>query len=134
MNRFVMTEAGREIDFKIVSAQIAFQDAEGGEPACKIQVIAAHPDLDENAVLWFGPLKGVRGPKFSLHEEVMERGGGFHLFEDSALENVHLELRLEKQGWRLDVTCALFSMGWESQSFKVSTDLKLCDEIEPDTA
>jgi hypothetical protein len=131
MNRFVMTEDGRDIELQIVSARIAFASADGADPVCKVQIIASHPNLPENAVLWFAALKGVRGPAFSLREEVLERAdAGFHLFEDSGLEDVKLDLHLDQQQWRLELTCALFSMGWDSQRFKVSADLELCDDIE----
>ena len=125
MNRFVMTEGGRDIELQIVSARIAFVDS-----VCKIQIIASHPDLPEDAVLWFNALQGVRGPTFALREDVMESGAGFHLFEDQALEDVKLDLHLDQQQWRLELTCALLSMGWDSQRFKVSADLELCDDLE----
>src|SRR5687768_12556547 len=107
MNQFVMTESGRDIEFQIASAQIAFVNSGGADPVCKVQVIASHPDLPEEAVLWFNALKGVRGPTFSLREDVMESGAGFHLFEDQALEDVKLDLRLDQHKWRLELTCAL---------------------------
>src|SRR5687767_12629703 len=99
MNRFVMTEAGRDHELQIISARIAFVSPEGADPVCKVKVIASHPDIpDEDAVLWFAALKGVRGPTFSLREDVVElRDGGFHLFEDSALEDVKLDLHLDQQ-------------------------------------
>src|SRR3712207_1726105 len=108
MNQFIMTEAGRDIELQVVSARIAFVDTGDTGPVCKIQVIASHPDLPENAILWFNALKGVSGPTFSLREEVMESGAGFHLFEDQALEDVKLDLHLAQQKWRLELTCALF--------------------------
>ena len=61
----------------------------------------------------------------------MESGAGFHLFEDQALEDVKLDLHLVQQKWRLELTCALFSMGWDPKRFKVSADLELCDDFEP---
>lgn len=131
MNRFVMTEAGRDHEFQIVSARIAFVSPEGADPVCKIQAIASHPDLpDEHAVLWFAAVKEVRGPKYSLREDVIESGAGFYLFEHSALEDVKLDLHLEQQQWRLELSCALFSMGWDSKRFKVNTVLELCDDFE----
>jgi hypothetical protein len=126
-----MTEAGRDIELTIVSARIAFVNPDAPDATCKIQVIASHPDLPENAVLWFNPLKGVRAPAFSLQQDVLESGAGFHLFEDSALEDVKLDLHLHQQQWRLELTCALLSMGWDSQRFKVSADLELCDDFDP---
>jgi hypothetical protein len=131
MNRFVMTEGGRDHELQIVSARIAFTSPEGADPVCKVQVVASHPDLpDDNAVLWFAALKGVRGPAFSLREEVIGLDvGGFHLCEDSALEDVKLDLHLDQQQWRLELSCALFSMGWDSNRFKVSADLELCDDV-----
>jgi hypothetical protein len=126
-----MTESGRDIELQIVSARIAFVNSGGAAPVCKVQVIASHPDLPEDAVLWFKALKGVRGPTFSLREEVMESGAGFHLFEDQALEDVKLDLNLDQQKWGLELTCALLSMGWDPKRFKVSADLELCDDVEP---
>jgi hypothetical protein len=126
-----MTESGRDIQLQVASARIAFVNPEGADPVCKVQVIASHPDLPEEAVLWFNALKGVRGPTFSLREDVMESGAGFHLFEDQALEDVKLDLRLDQHKWRLELTCALFSMGWDSKRFKVSADLEPCDDLEP---
>lgn len=131
MNRFVMTESGRDNEFQIVSAQIAFVSREGADPVCKVRVIASHPELPQDAILWFDALKGVRGPTFSLREEVMGSGAGFELFEYSALEDVKVDLHLNQQQWRLELTCALFSMGWDSQRFQVSTNLELCDDIGP---
>jgi hypothetical protein len=129
MNRFVMTESGRDNELRIVSARIAFVESGGADPVCNIRAISSHPDLPEDAVLWFDALKGVRGPTFSLREEVMESGAGFHLFEDQALEDVKLDLHLDQQKWHLELTCALFSMGWDSQRFRVSADLEQCDDL-----
>jgi len=126
-----MTESGRDIELQIISARIAFVNSGGADPVCKVQVLASHPDLPEDAVLWFNALKGVRGPTFSLREDVMESGAGFHLFEDQALEDVKLDLHLDRQKWHLDLRCALFSMGWDRTRFKVSADLELCDDLEP---
>lgn len=134
MNRFVMTEEGRDHVFKNVSAQMAFTNPDGAERSCKIQVIATHPVLPRDAVLWFKSLKGVRGSTYSLHEEVIESDAGFYLFDHHTLESVKLDLRLEKQCWRLELTCALFSMGATSQEFKVSTDLELCDGFDLECA
>ena len=50
MNRFEMTEAGRDIELQIVSARIAFMSPEGADPVCKVQVIASHPDRIAAAV------------------------------------------------------------------------------------
>ena len=130
MNQFVMNESGRDVELRIVSARIAFVSPVEADPVCQVQVIASHPDLPENAVVWFNALRGVRGPTLSLQEDVMESGAGFHLFEDQALESVKLDLKLEQQTWRLELTCALFSMGWEPTRIKVSTDLQLCDSLE----
>jgi hypothetical protein len=43
---------------------------------------------------------------------------------------VKLDLHLDQQQWRLELSCALFSMGWDSQRFKVSTDLELCEDFD----
>src|SRR5262245_41394576 len=130
MSRFVMTEAGRDIELQIVSARVAFLNSVGAEPVCKVQVVASHPDLPEIAVLWFGALHGFRGPTFSLREAGVESGPAvFELFEHSALEDVKLDMHLDQQQWRLELSCALFSMGWDSQRFEVSTDLELCADF-----
>ena len=131
MNRFVMNESGRDVAFRIVSARIAFEGSRDADPVCQVRVVASRPKLPEDAVLWFDALRGVRGPTFSLREDVLERGAGFHLGEDQALEDVKLDLRLDGQTWHLDVTCALLSMGWEPTRIAVSADLELCERLDP---
>jgi hypothetical protein len=131
MNQFIVTESGRDIELQIVSARIAFVGPGGADPVCKVQVIASHSDLPEEAVLWFNALRGVRGPTFSLRADVMESGAGFRLFEDQALEDVKLDLHLDQQRWCLELTCALFSMGWDPKRINVNADLELCGDLEP---
>jgi hypothetical protein len=125
-----MTEAGRDIALKIESARIAFTGKVGNERSCKVQVIASHRKLPEDAVLWFASLEGVSGSTFSLQAELIESGAGFYLCEHQALQNVKLELCLENDSWRLELSCELFSMGWDPNTIRVRTALELCEDFD----
>jgi hypothetical protein len=137
MNQFVMTENGRDVAFTITSARIAF-NGKGEDGTCKIEVTASHPEIPDDAVLWFASVKGRRDSDFSFQAEVIDwtdaathpSKAGFYLYEHSALEDVNLEVRQEAERWRLELTCALLSMGWDPNKIRASTDLELSDDFE----
>ena len=86
--------------------------------------------LVQTSRMEFAALEGVSGPTFAFQSELIESGAGFYLYEHQALQNVKLELRLENNRWRLDLTCELFSMGWDPTTIKVRTALALCDDFD----